>query len=175
MRFRSLLLGAATALAVTAAMFAPLRAQPVPSNPPPYNIDLGASTYPAMAATGVPTQTLTAAVPNTYNSAQQNNLSWRGIVCAFSASGSSGSPSITWNLQGYDAATNSYQTMATASVTANATPSVMAVMPSIAVSSLPSGYVAAANLPLPRIWRSQLVVTGANTTVTAKVGCNYIK
>lgn len=162
---------AASALALAAAPL-PVRAQPVPSVPGPYNIDLGAVLASAQRVAG------------TYNSANQSNLAYRGVVCTLSQTLSSGSPSTTFAIQGYDAATATWETLkSSAAITGYPSdtagvPYPVAVLPGIAVSSLPTNY-AAQNVPLPRVWRVQMVVgsgSGASTPASTNVvGCNYIK
>ncbi len=134
----------------------------VPSSQGPYNSDFGA------------VFTNTARVPGTYNSPQLSNNSYLGVICTWNQTAASGSPSTAINIQLFDSASNTYQTLGTglSSLTATGTPSSIMVYPGIASSGLLAGTVLA---HLPRFWRVQEVITGANTTSTGTVGCGYLK
>lgn len=156
---------------VVALAVSPSPAQ-VPSNPPPYNIDLGALITNALRTAG------------TVNSTAQANTNWVGVECAFVQTASSGSPSTTFSIQQYDAASQTWLSILTSdaivanpSVTAGV-PWVLQVRPGIQTSTLPTN-MKAINLALPRTWRvSQTVGSGAGAAgpaVTGTIGCNYLK
>src|ERR1700690_4203777 len=73
----------------------------VPSSQPPYNVDLGA----------VITLGKNVAGNGTTNSANQTNLDKEGVVCTFAQTDSSGSASTTVAIQGFDAATATWNTL----------------------------------------------------------------
>ena len=150
----------AAALVLTGVAFAQ-----VPSSTGPYNSDFGVVI------------TNTARPPSTVNSAQQSNTSYGGVWCTWNQTGTSGSPSTTIAIQGYDSASATYQTMAiSGALTANATPTSVMVYPSVtASSSVLANSGVSVSLHLPRYWRVQQVSTGSTTTATGTVGCGYLK
>lgn len=111
-------------------------------------------------------QTLTAAVAGTYNSADQTGFNASRITCVIAQTAMVGSTTTTLKIQNKDAASGQYYTLVTsANVTANGMISPISVGAGITTASN-----VAANVPLARTWRSQVVVTGS-TSVTATVGC----
>lgn len=158
-RLRQLVLVGALALLPVS-----IAAAQVPTSQPPYNTDIGA----------VITNSLRG--PGTVTSSQLNNLDKTGVVCTFQQSAVSGSPSTTFSIQGYDAATNSYNTLVTSGTITTSTSNIyaLAVHPGIAVSSLPANYVAQ-NIVLPRIFRVSQTIAGGGTATTSKIGCVIVK
>lgn len=163
---KSLILAGAVCGALASAVAA---APNPPANGYPVNQDIGA----------VITNTVRTPATVTGSPSVQNN-NWRGVVCAFLVTASSGSGTETWSIEGYDAATASYYTIATtAAIPVNpyvAAPSgTIAVYPGVAVGSLSSGNVAQSAV-LPRVWRLKDVIASVagGPTVTSKGGCNYI-
>lgn len=144
----------------------------VPSVPGPYNIDIGAVLKLTLSPAGTynsPTGSAYATTPI--------NLVYNGIVCTLTGSVVSGSPSVNWSIQQYDAASNSYFTLLTQSVAYSALigQNVIEVRPSVQTLSLPTN-MASINLALPRVWRIQAVVGGSlGPALTAQVGCNFVK
>lgn len=164
--FKTAILAAALAGAIATAAYA---APNPPANGYPVNQDIGAII--TNAAKTPATVTGAPATPNT---------NWRGVVCSFKVTASSGSSTETWSIEGYDAATANYYTIATtAAIPVNpyvAAPSgTIAVYPGVAVGSLSSGNVAQSAV-LPRVWRLKDVIANVSggPTVTSKGGCNYI-
>ncbi len=162
---KSLILGVACAAALSAAAFA---APNPPANGYPVNNDIGA----------VITNTARAPATVTGTPSVQNN-NWRGVVCTALGTASSGSPSEVISIEGFDAATAAWYTIATTG-TIQWTPAgtfsakTIAVYPGVAVGSLSSGNVAQSAV-LPKLWRLKDVVAGTNgPTLTSKIGCNYI-
>lgn len=140
----------------------------VPSLPgPPYNVDLGASAA---------TIKNTAQGAATVNSATQTNLAYSGVLCTYNQTAHAGTPSTAVSIQFLDSASATWQTMTTITVTADATPTSVAVGPSFpATGSLFTGYVGL-SIHLPRFWRVQEVVGGTGTpTVTGTIGCNVFR
>lgn len=159
------------ALALATLVASPALSQ-VPASNPPYNTDIGAV---------LTSQQRTAA---TYNSASQTNLDKTGVVCTLNQTVSSGSPSTTFAIQEYDAASATWYTVLTSSAitgypgSASATPAQLAVKPGIQTTSDPTnGY--SLSWVLTRVWRIQAIVgsgTGAaGPASTFTVGCNYSK
>ena len=151
---------------VSALAIIPIARGQVPSANAPFNVDTGALI------------TDTAAGPGTVSSAQQANLDKTGIICTYTPSAvPSGAPSVVFNIQNYDSASNTYYTMvaAPAYVPVSGTPTSIVLYPSTQITPLPTPIVAAVSMPLTRFWRVQRVSTGAGTTVTGKLGCNQIK
>jgi hypothetical protein len=148
----------AAALASTAAF-----AQ-VPTSSPPYNIDLGA------------VLTNTARGASTVNSSTLTNLDKHGVVCTYNQTAHGGSPSTTFGIQVFDAASNTWQSLATSgAITADATPTSVVVYPGAVATAVPTGMVLS-GLPLTRSWRVTETVGGTATpTVTGTIGCNYIR
>jgi hypothetical protein len=145
----------------------PAKAQ-VPSSNPPYNVDLGALI------------TNTAQTPATVNSAQQTNLDKEGVICTFNATLSSGSPSVTLNLQNFDSASGNYYTIVTGgAVTAfsyHVPLSIIAHTGAQTGAGLPPSVLSAAGIPLARLWRIQEVIGGSSVpATTSTVGCNWVK
>lgn len=147
----------------------------VPSVPGPYNVDIGA----------ILTDTLNATASR--STSAQSNLAYRGIVCNYVPTAASGSASVSFSIDAFDAATNSWNTWLSSGVLAvststnaglNKTLSV-AVFPGNTVGSLvgTSGNVTNAySLALPRVWRVTRVISGTlGPALTGKVGCNYLK
>lgn len=161
MRLRNMLIAAAAAIVLVGASFLPTLAQ-VPSNPAPYNIDLGALI------------TNTARAAGTVTTSAQANTNWRGVVCTFKQTAASGSPSTTFSIQGYDAATATYLTYVTSGAITDTTTTAIAVYPGMLASAVPAGMTAV-NASLPRTWRvSQTVGGTGGPTTTSKIGCNYL-
>jgi hypothetical protein len=156
------LLGAAAVFAVS--LLSPTTAQV--QNPPnvPANNDLGA----------VVTNTLRTAGTVQVNG--PTNLYYRGVICTLNMSAISGSPSVTFAIQAFDAASSSWTSLATSTAsTAASTPNSISVYPGNQTSSLPSGVTAAASLHLPRAWRLSQTVGGSSTpATTGTIGCNYL-
>lgn len=140
----------------------PSRAQ-VPSLPnSPYNIELGAVI------------TNSARAPATVTTAKLDNIAYVGVECTYNQVSHAGSPSTTFQIQFFDAASNTYQTLVTSgAITADATPTTIAVSPGIATSG-PTGYVGL-NFHLPKSWRVQQITTTGGSTVTGTIGCNLLK
>lgn len=147
------------------ALFAGSALAQVPNAQPPYNGYIGALI------------TNTAQVPATLNSLQQSNIDKQGVICTFNFAAESGSPAVTLAIQGWDSANQLYYTLLTSSSfntgTTGATLQV-AVRPAIQTTSLPTATYAL-NYALPRFWRVQEAITGASTTTTGKVGCDYVR
>lgn len=164
----------ALAVAVSLAALAPARAQSQNQN----------------LATPLITSSARVASATEVTSVTQTNIDKRGIVCTYAATASSGSTDTTWGIQQYDTATNTYITVkqnasALKGGSAYATdapnvPHTIAVYPGVAVSSLATNMEAQSAV-LPRAWRVFQTTTAAagsttaSPTITAKIGCNYIK
>jgi hypothetical protein len=132
----------------------------------PTNSDLGAILSPVVGpvATG------------TINSPTQTNNVYRGVSCTMINSSSSGSPTATWTIQEFDAASNSFLSLFTPVTFPNVafnTPSKLQVYPGIQTSSLPAN-VSALNYHLARFWRAQIVVTPGTASITAQVSCTQL-
>lgn len=113
--------------------------------------------------------------PGTVTSNQQTNVDGNGVVCVFSQTAVSGSPSTTFKIQGFDAANNSYYDLAVSgAVTALNTPTALTVHPGVIAADAISPAVAKSTL-VPAKWRVSQTITGAGTAVTGKIGCNKLK
>lgn len=156
-------------VALVVALVAPAAAQVPSLPPPPYNLDLsvvGASTVPLIKNT--------VQGPATVNSPAQNNLANVGVACTINDTVHSGSPSTTIAIQFFDAASATWSTLATsAAVTAISTPDTIVMH--AGAPTVTTGTVQSTSLHLPRVWRVQEVVSGANTAITGTVGCNVLK
>lgn len=171
---------AAIALLFNGAVYAQ---SPTPSVPGPYNIDLGA-VLKATLATGWPSGQTSGTT--TYNSPTGSNyavtplnLAYNGVICVLEGTGYSGSPSVSWGIQQYDAATNSYLTALSQSVAYSAlnpaTPNVLEISAGVQTSSLPAN-MAAIQLRVPRVWRAYVTIGGSLApALTYSVGCNFVK
>lgn len=135
----------------------------VPSDPGPYNTDTGVLITNTLRTAG------------SVQTASQTNLSRKGVVCTYNQSANSGTSSVTFSIQQFDAASNSWFTLVTSgAITANATPTPIGVYPGAQTASLPSGMVMA-GLHIPRVWRvSQTVGGSGGPAVTGTVGCNLL-
>lgn len=161
----------AALVAAVALYLAPLAAfAQVPSNPAPYNVDLGALITNALR------------VPGTVTTSNQANTNWKGVTCTFAETVQSGSTTKAFSIEAYDTATNSYRSLGTATITAYAgpgaapgTPFTLSIYPGIATSSLPTN-VTGVSLHLPRWWRLSQTIsgTGVTTATTSKIGCTYL-
>lgn len=165
-QMKSLILAGAVCAALSMAAAA---APNPPANGYPVNQDIG-----ALITNAVKTPATVTGTPRT------NNGDWRGVVCTFARTASSGSGSETWSIEGYDAATASwYQIGTTAALAFNpytaATVSTLAVYPGVAVGSLSSGNYAQSAV-LPRVWRLKDVIADVSNgpAITSTGGCNYI-
>lgn len=172
MRFKNMLLGSVAAL-IALAPFAGARAQ-APSYVPPFNMDTYYQTNP-----NAPLINNVAKIGGTTtNSATQTNPDKTGLWCVANQSAISGSPSWTFAIQGFDAATQSWTTLATSpTITTDTTPINYGIMihPGLIAADVPSN-VTGKSLHLPRVWRVQQVIAGSVTTATtSKVGCNLLK
>jgi hypothetical protein len=161
-----------------AVFFAPIAAYAqVPSTQPPYNVDLGSPG--TSGGTPTPVITNTVRVPATFNSPQLGNLDKEGVICTFNATLSSGSPTVTFKIQNYDAASNSYYDLVTSGAqqafSYNVPLSIVAHIGVVAGAVLPASILSGASLPVSRFWRVQEIITGANTATTSTVGCNLLK
>lgn len=124
--------------------------------------------------------TLTTA--STVNSAQFVNYSGKGVKCTYNHTNESGAPSVTLAIQGYDAASASYQTLASNTTafnnlaSATTMPATLYAYPGIQTSSLPTGVVTGStSLVVPRLWRVQVVISGTSSpAVTYTVGCDQL-
>lgn len=163
-------------LAIAAVSFLPLRdakAQ-TPANPAPYNVDIGALITNSLRA------------PGTVTTALQANTNWRGVICTMEPTASSGSGSIVFKIQGYDAASATY-TDYIQSIGLTVGPTVssailntgysLIVYPGVQTTGLPAD-VRAISLHLPRSWRvSQTIGSGSgntNNAISGTIGCNYL-
>jgi hypothetical protein len=177
---KGLTLAAAVLLVAAVLIAQPWRASAqVPSLTGPYNIDLGK----VLAFTNL-LNTASAQSPagSTYSTTPVNYSS-KGLICSLTITGNSasGSPSLAWSIQQYDAASNSWFTLVTQTIVGPTgsgiypAPAVLEVAPGIAVSSLPTN-LAAANLVIPRIWRVNVAPSGSvgGTYVSGYVGCNLV-
>lgn len=151
-------------LALVGAFAATAALAQVPSTQPPYNTDMGA----------VLTNTLRTA--GSAQSTQQTNLANLGIVCTYLQTAVSGTPSVIFSIQGFDAATNSYLTYAsTAAITGTTVPGAIMVYPGSVATSVPTGMVVA-GLHLPLKWRlSQTIGGTSGPASTGSIGCNYLR
>jgi hypothetical protein len=97
-------------------------------------------------------------------------------MCTFNQTASSGTPSTTFSIQGYDAASNTYQSLVTsAAITTNNTPTKLVVYPGSVATAVPTGMVIA-GLHLPRFWRVQQVIAGTGgPAITGTIGCDLLK
>lgn len=170
LNFRRSLSFAAVAVVVGALALSPGQrvAAQTPSNPAPYNIDLGALITNSLRTAG------------TVTSAAQSNTNWRGVLCKLVETVSSGSPSTSFKIQAYDAASATYSDIATSSAvtgTNSTTGATILIYPGAAMTTTPTGWVLNA-VPLPRTWRiSQTIDSGAGASspaTTSRIGCNYL-
>jgi hypothetical protein len=136
----------------------------VPSVPAPYNLSLGAVITNVLRTAG------------TANSTQQNNLAYGGVSCTYMQTAKSGTSSTTFSIQGYDAANNTYYTLATSgAITDNSVPTTVQVYPGAVATSVPTGMTIA-GLHVPRLWRvSQTVAGEGGPAVTGFIGCDLLK
>lgn len=99
------------------------------------------------------------------------NGTGRGVVCVFNQTAHTGTPSSTFSILGYDAASNSFNNLLTsAAITADNTPRVLTVYPGLTVAS----NVTATNV-VPRVFQISVTVGGSTPTVTATISCNTIQ
>jgi hypothetical protein len=165
MKFYNKIAGAVFAAMLALSLFAPpVSAQPVPSFVGPYNVDIGA------VITNV------AQGPGTVNSSNQANVDQSGAICTLQQSAVVSSPTTTFAIQGFDAATATWNTLAISGNITTSTTNIYSlfVAPGAVATSVPTNGVVA-GLPLPRVWRVQEVVTGAAASTTSKIGCNLVK
>jgi hypothetical protein len=105
----------------------------------------------------------------TKNSADQSGFNVTRLVCVFNQTAhSGGTPSTVVNLQNKDAASGGYYTVvSTAAITADTTPTPLAMGGDITTATN-----LAAGFPVARTWRVQAVVGGTGTITTGTVGCS---
>lgn len=159
---RNAIVAAAVSLAVLAAP--PAHAQPVPSFVGPFNNDIGAVI------------TNTAQAAGTVNSQNQANVDQSGVICTLKQSAVVSTPTTTFAIQGFDAATATWNTLAISGNITTSTTNIYSlfVAPGAVATSVPTNAVVA-GLPLPRVWRVQEVVTGGAASTTGVIGCNLVK
>lgn len=148
---------------IVALSFAALCAGPALSQPggavqsiAPMTRDLGALITLAARATG------------TVNSADQNGFNVSRIICLYNQTTTTLLSSATITLQNKDAASGAYYTLLTTAAIASP------------VQAFPFGAgigmtntTTAANLPIARTWRIQLIAGGTTaSTITGTVGCS---
>jgi hypothetical protein len=123
--------------------------------------------------TSSPVLTLVGQVQATVVS-QLYNTNGAGVVCTFTQTAHTSSPSTVFSIQDYDPATNSYFTvLSSGAVTADATPNPAMVYPVTVPGSLP-GVMVMIGVKMTPQFRISAVVGGTGTT-TAKVGCINLK
>jgi len=165
--------GVSAAVLALALIATPSFAQ-VPSSNPPYNTDPGALITDTLSTVGVRT------------SATQTNLDKVGVTCVYNVTAYSGSPSISFNIDGFDAASNSWVTYkASNTITPGTgggannpvnTPFTVSISPAIATSGLANANMVAINLHMPRVWRVQRTLSGSlGPAVSGTLGCNNLK
>lgn len=164
MRFLRLTAAAAALAALIAMPMLALAQGPSTATVPgPYNTDTGALITNSLRTAGTTT------------TAAQTNLAYKGVACRYVQTAASGSPSTTFSIQSYDAASASWLSLVTSGAITDTTVTEIAVYPGMAVGSLPAAYVAQ-NIHLPRVWRlSQTVAGSSGPAVTSKIGCNYLR
>lgn len=117
--------------------------------------------------------TNTARVPGTTYAIGTTNSSAKGVDCTFSQTAEVGTPSTVISLEVEDATSGTWQTLGSATAFAGLTgTSKIQVYPGVAVSSLPSGYVAQ-SLKVGAIWRLKQVITGG-TSSTGTASCDLL-
>lgn len=113
--------------------------------------------------------------PGTVTSNQQTNTDGVGLICVFTMTASSGGPSSTFKIQGFDAASASYYDLATSgAITALNTPTAL-ITKSGAISADAIAPNVVKSVPVPLKWRISQTITGAGTAVTGTIGCNKLK
>lgn len=157
MRLKSMLLGGALlALAV------PALAQVQE------NLDLGA----LLGGTGAYNSTAGAT-----NSASQTNATNNGALCQLHQISSSGTATITFAIQSFDAASATWTSLITSSSITSVTDSYIMVHPGTpsANPSLPTAFTAI-SMALPRTWRVQQVIGGSGGPAwNVTIGCQLLK
>jgi hypothetical protein len=114
---------------------------------------------------------LSAQGAGTVTSSAQTNYDARGLVCVFDQSAHTGTPSTTYSIQFQDAASAAWIALLTsAAISSDTTPTTLSIYP-----GGPATSNAAANAPLPRVWRVSVTVAGTSPAVTATVGCNLVR
>lgn len=114
---------------------------------------------------------LFAAAAGTFNSADLQNVYYKGGVFVANISAKSGTIAVVVNVQGKDLASGQYYTIAsTASLTGTGA-TVLTLYPGTTAASN-----TVVNLPLPATWRIQVVSgTGSTPSVTMTVGASLIE
>jgi len=115
----------------------------------------------------------------TVNSAQFINFDGSGVVCTYYQTAESGSPAVTFSIDAYDAASNTYRawlTSPTILATADNPEYTLIIQPGIQTTSLPS-KTTAINLKLPKAFRiTQTLASAASTpAITSTIGCNVLQ
>lgn len=150
------LLGIASGLAIVAALSAPAKAQ---NQSAEFNRALG------------PILNNSAQVAGTYNSADIQNITYKGAICTLNMSAEAGNPSTVFSIQMKDTVSLTYQKLVSSgAITALNTPTSIIVYPGIQTSSLPTGMVGI-NLKLPAWWRVGETITGGSS-MTSTTGCD---
>lgn len=174
-RSNALALGLAAGVALAGALssLAPLPAQaqsPTPSVVGPYNVDLGGS-----PSASQPLITLTSQGPGT-KTASISNIDQSGLVCTFKQSAVSGSPSTTFEIDGYDSATATWNPLVVSDAVTTSTTNVYTIwaQPGLVSTDVPTNGVGK-SVAVPRWARVSATVTGAGTATTGKIGCNLLK
>jgi hypothetical protein len=113
-------------------------------------------------------QTLSTVGPSTVSSPAQTSALGSGLTCVYNQTAQSGSSSVTWSIQSLAPGTTAtwVTLISSTAVTTNTTN----------MLSVGRGVATTANvglgISLPAVWRTQVVESGASTTVTGTVGCD---
>jgi len=159
---RYLMIGLVAIASLLALAPAPASAQ-VPNLSPPYNT-------PAVSVLGLSSRY---GVDGTVVGSDFTNTDKLGIVCRNKIVSTSGSPSVTWGIQVYDAIAATY--LEYASTTQSAAQSSVIVRAG-AVASTPPPATAIFGLPLPVTWRVFQRVNGGDTLgARSQISCGYVK
>ena len=159
---------------LVASLFALGAQAQVPSLPnSPFNVPAVTTVITAPLSNKVITNT--AAGAGTVLVGPLQNIAYNGIVCTFNQASHTGTPSTTIEIDAFDAASGLFVPYVTSgAITADATPTQIAVYPGIQTATLPAGMVAI-NLKLPRYFRVKQVIGGTTPGVTGTVGCDLLK
>lgn len=134
----------------------------VPNAQPPYNTPSTLVMPSASRAAG-----------STYTGSNQTNLDKLGVVCQYKQTASSGSPSVTFGIQVYDAATATWIQQAVSGAITTATNYLVIQRAGSVATSVPTN-TAVFGLPVPNTWRPFVTVGGSGTS-TGLVGCGLVK
>lgn len=107
-----------------------------------------------------------------FSSGDLVNSTNKGIQCQFNQRSTSGSPSSVFAILSKDAASGTYDTLISTTVTNNPN-TYLTIYPGMQTSSLPTNW-SGLGVHLTRVFQVQVTLNGSGTTSNFTIGCNLL-